>query len=66
MKILKHGKPPGDQKHRETCDGCGTEIEFLTSEATRVSDPRDGDFWRIQCPVCPRAITKQVPPARYY
>lgn len=66
MRIIKHGKPPGDQKHTLKCAGCGTKIEALTSELERVSDARDGDFWRIQCPVCPRAITKQVPPAVYY
>lgn len=66
MRILKHGKPDGDQKHTATCMGCGTKIEYLTSEATRVHDQRDGHYWRIKCPVCPRDITKQVPPCRYY
>lgn len=65
MKIIKHGTPPGDKKHVVKCGGCGTKLEFLTSEAERVTDQRDGDFWRIQCPICPRAITKQVPPCWY-
>jgi len=65
MRILKHGKPSGDQKHVATCQGCGTKIEFLTSEAQRVTDQMDGDYWRIKCPVCPRDITKQVPNVYY-
>lgn len=66
MRIVKHGKPYGDQKHKLKCPGCGTVIETLTSELKRVTDQRDGDYWTIPCPVCPRAITKQVPPAVYY
>jgi ribosomal protein S27E len=66
MRIIKHGKPDGDQKHKIKCQGCGTVIEALTSELTRVTDQRDGDFWKIPCPVCPRLITKQVPRAVYY
>lgn len=61
MKIVKHGKPPGNQKHKLKCPNCGTKIECLTSEMKRTTDQRDGDYWSIQCPVCPRMITKAVP-----
>ncbi len=66
MKIIKHGKPPGNQKHTVKCDNCKTKIELLTSEAERVSDPRDGDYYRYKCPVCPRDITWAVKPFYYY
>lgn len=65
MKILKLGKPAGDEKFTATCNGCGTKVEFLKSETKYVNDPRDGDYWEIQCPVCPRRITKACPPVYY-
>ena len=66
MRIVKLGKPQGDQKHKLKCPACNTVIEALTSEMERVTDPREGDFWKIPCPVCPRLITKQVPTCIYY
>ena len=60
------GKAFGDPLHRATCPGCGTKIEFLQGEAKHVNDQRDGDYLEIQCPVCPRRITKAFPPVRYY
>lgn len=65
MRILKLGKTAGDTKFKCTCNGCGTVMEFLKSESKYVNDPRDGDYYEIQCPVCPRRITKAVPPCYY-
>lgn len=63
MRIVKMGKPPNDRKYKCKCPGCGTLVEFLQSEAKYVNDPRDGDFHEVQCPVCPRRITRACDPA---
>lgn len=65
MRILKQGTRDGGRKYTATCNGCGTKIEFLQKEATRVSDQRDGDYMEIQCPTCPRRITKAYPTVCY-
>ena len=65
MRIVKLGVPKGGLKLTGKCPGCKTVIEFLYSEAEEVRDARDGDFLRIQCPVCPRAITQNIPRVPY-
>ncbi len=60
MRIVKYGTDPSDNKVKAKCQNCGTVIEFMPREADRVHDQRDGDYWQIKCPVCPRDITKAV------
>lgn len=60
MRIVKYGTDPADNKVKAKCQNCGTVIEFMSREAERVHDQRDGDYWRIKCPTCPRDITKAV------
>ena len=60
MKIVARGTDPADIKITATCRNCTSVIEFVPLEAERVFDQRDGDFWRIKCPVCSKDITKSV------
>lgn len=65
MKIIRMGKPHGDEKFKATCNGCNTKVEFLKSEAKYVTDQSDGDYYEVQCPVCPRRITLAPKPVYY-
>lgn len=60
MKILKRGNAPTDRPIQAACRNCHSEIEFEIGEASVVSDPRDGDYLSIKCPVCGREITRNV------
>lgn len=57
MRITRHGTRKFDPEIEATCTGCHCQIAFRLTEAIRVSDPRDGDYYEIQCPECPRHIT---------
>lgn len=52
IEIIKRGVLPGDRKIETTCRHCRTEFSFQPGDATLVPDQRDGDFYRIACPVC--------------
>lgn len=60
MKIIQKGVDPATQPIMATCNNCKTTVEFLPSEATYRSDQRDGDYYLLDCPVCNRAITRNV------
>lgn len=62
MRIIKQGVPPETKQIEATCRNCGTVFAFLPIEAKRVFDPRGGDFWSIDCPVCRKQVTKAVWP----
>lgn len=57
MKIIQKGKVPSTTLHC-TCGHCGTVFECDQSEAQYQSDQRDGDYWRIKCPLsgCGREV----------
>jgi len=55
MKILKRGKPPGEQLLRATCKFCKSELEFSKKEAVSECD-RDGMMWKVDCPVCDEIV----------
>jgi hypothetical protein len=57
VKIIHRGEDPATQPVLAQCSRCGTQIEFMPSEAQFVSDQRDGDFYRIGCPICNHEIT---------
>lgn len=61
MEIVRQGADPVKQHIEGECTRCRTVIKFLPVEARYVPDQRDGDFYSIQCPVCPNMITAQVP-----
>ncbi len=50
MLIVKSGTLPGGQKAEMTCTNCGCVFIAEQKEFSFISDQRDGDFWRIQCP----------------
>ncbi len=52
MKIIKQGKLPEEKIIRTTCDKCQTIFEFAVKEAEYISDQRDGDSYKIKCPLC--------------
>jgi hypothetical protein len=56
MKIIKPGKKPEDKDYSGECHNCGCEFEFKAKEAEYISDQRDGDIYRIQCPTCKQFV----------
>jgi RNase P subunit RPR2 len=66
MKILKLGKLADTAVHRFTCRECATVFEFERREAEYISDPRDGDCLKIDCPGCKRAAYVGVSAATYH
>lgn len=64
MKVISKGIDPATVPLQCTCGQCRSVIEFLPHEAKYTSDQRDGDFYKIQCPVCGTAITTDVRNAR--
>lgn len=57
MRIIKQGIPPSERLYVRTCYTCKTEFEFKQSEAKLEMDVRDGNYLRINCPVCGNMIT---------
>lgn len=56
MKIIKRGQIPENKTIRVKCNFCETEFEFQAKEAELVYDQREGDAYKIGCPVCGRAV----------
>lgn len=55
MKIIKRGILPSERDMEAHCMACKTVFEFTPSkDAKRVNDQRDGDSWKVACPVCGR------------
>lgn len=54
VKIIEKGEVPELQPLRCRCTHCRTLFEFMPLEAKFVSDQRDGDAYRINCPTCTR------------
>ncbi len=65
IRIIKQKVAYGDKPMRVTCPGCRSVVEFTKQDAKLVNDQRDGDYYTIDCPCCPRRITKAVPPCYY-
>lgn len=57
MEIIKRGIDPQEVEYQAACHNCGTEVKFKRKEAEVVPDWRDGNFMRVDCPVCPNYIT---------
>jgi hypothetical protein len=60
MRIIREGTLPEKQLYTATCWKCTTEFEFSRIEATEVPDQRDGNYLRINCPLCKSSVTKMV------
>ena len=56
VKIIKKGKLTEDKLKKMKCGECKTVFQFRISEAERVMDGRDGDYYTINCPVCKQDI----------
>lgn len=54
VKIIERGQEPELQPMRCRCNHCRTLFEFTALEAQYVSDQRDGDAYKVGCPVCKR------------
>ena len=51
MKIIKEGVAPNKKTAEMTCDNCGCVFEAAKEEFDYQADARDGDFWKITCPM---------------
>lgn len=58
IQIIKRGTPRGEEVYQATCRDCKTEFSFQADDAVREHDRRDGDFFRVGCPVCGTQCTK--------
>ena len=56
MRVIKSGKRPKDKLKKMKCIECKTVFQFRMSEAESVLDDRDGDYYRINCPMCKEDI----------
>lgn len=55
VEILRQGTPPISHI-TTTCRRCDTEFRFDRGDAVWMEDCRDGDFYKINCPVCHREV----------
>lgn len=58
IRIIKQRTDSLSKPMRVKCPGCTSTIEFTREDAKLVYDQRDGSYYEIQCPCCPRRITK--------
>lgn len=49
--IIQAGTPPSEKPIFAVCNSCWTHFTFGLSDALRISDQRDGDFYSIRCPL---------------
>lgn len=60
MKVIELGILPEERVYQARCTSCKSLIEFDAKEAKYVFDPRDGDCYKISCPVCNRDIYRSM------
>lgn len=66
MRVIKQGQLPEEKLYTITCFNCKTQFEFARKEAQYQSDWRDGDFLRIDCPLCKNSCTTAVNSSHNY
>lgn len=44
-------------RFRGKCPHCDSVVGFLRKAAVRIHDQRDGDYYCLPCPACPKDIT---------
>jgi hypothetical protein len=53
MRVIQPGRLKLDVENTPcACINCGCVFAFRPSEADRIEDSRDGDYFRIACPTC--------------
>jgi DNA-directed RNA polymerase subunit RPC12/RpoP len=60
IEIIKRGTPRSERKFDARCVSCKTEFTFQAADAKLELDMRDGNFYRIQCPVCGHECTRNT------
>lgn len=56
MRIIKAGQLPSEIVYDTKCRKCSTHFEFKAGEANYVSDQRDGDCLKVECPLCNESL----------
>lgn len=56
IEVIRRGNLPENDQFDVKCNHCKSEIRFLRSDARLTSDQRDGDFLKVDCPVCNHAV----------
>ncbi len=59
VEIIKAGTAPEDREHEAACLYCKTVIRFRQGEAS-IKPDRQGWYLSISCPVCGRAVAKEL------
>ena len=60
IEIIKRGTPVSERKFDARCGSCKTEFTFQAMDAKLEYDMRDGNFYRINCPVCGHGCTRDA------
>lgn len=60
--VIKRGNPPAHKVFGVTCRACLSDLSFRADDPAviRVPDQRDGDYFRLQCPVCTWTVTRKA------
>ena len=58
--VLKRGITEDEKVYDATCMKCKSLLRFKRADAEYVSDQRDGDYLKINCPVCRGMVTASV------
>lgn len=54
MRVIKRGILPSERKTEWTCGTCKSIVESTQNEGEYISDQREGDCVKFECPVCKR------------
>lgn len=64
IEVLKRGVTEDEKVYEAVCFSCKSHLRFKRSDAEYVSDQRDGDYLKINCPVCRGMVTEQASSGR--
>lgn len=56
MKIIQDGIIPENIPRRTSCDKCKCVFEYTIAEVEYISDQRDGDCYKLNCPFCQKTL----------
>lgn len=60
MRIHRPWLPAGVPRYEATCPECRCDFEFVGAEARRVPKQGGGFSYRMRCPFCGAAVTKDA------